>query len=93
MEYSYKCNFCGQSFNLLQSMKDNPIKLHKENKESSCEGEVVRIITGGLGIIFKGKGWTPKFGSKTGKKTSKVDDALNQIGVEDASGGWTRRED
>lgn len=92
MEYSYKCNLCGRSFNLLQSMKDDSIHFHYENNKSKCFGEVVRIITGGTGIIFKGKGWTPKFGSKTGKKTSKIDDALNQMGVVDESEGWTRKD-
>ena len=53
----------------------------------------MRIITGGAGIIFKGKGWTPKFGSKTGRKTSKIDDALNQMGVVDESEGWTKKDD
>ncbi len=90
MEYSYKCNFCGQSFNLLQSMKDDPIKLHKENGESKCEGEVVRIITGGSGFILKGTGWTPKFYDRTGKKISKVDEVIDHMGIEDESGGWSK---
>ena len=91
MEYQYQCKLCGENFNLIQSMKDDPIKLHKENKESKCEGEVVRIITGGTGIIFKGTGWTPKHYNRTGKKLDKIDRALGKMGnVEDASGGWSK---
>ncbi len=92
MEYQYECKLCDKKFNLLQSMKDDSIKLHKENKESKCEGKVVRIITGGIGIIFKGTGWTPKFYNKTGKRLTKIDNALNQMNVEDESGGWTKND-
>jgi len=50
--YVYECSKCGKSFDLFQSMKDDPIK-----KCPSCKGKVDRLIGQGSGIIFKGSGF------------------------------------
>jgi putative FmdB family regulatory protein len=47
--YEYKCEDCGYTFEKFQNMKDKSIE-----KCPKCEGRVRRLISGGVGIIFKG---------------------------------------
>lgn len=51
--YDYRCETCGETFEHFQSMKEDALK--------SClcgkNGEVVRLISNGGGIIFKGSGF------------------------------------
>lgn len=50
--YEYACDRCKKHFDLLQSIKSDPIK-----KCPDCGGKVYRLIGGGSGIIFKGSGF------------------------------------
>jgi putative FmdB family regulatory protein len=50
--YGYKCEACGHEFEVLQSIKDDPLK-----KCPKCKGPVKRQIGSGSGIIFKGGGF------------------------------------
>jgi putative FmdB family regulatory protein len=50
--YEYECSKCKSLFEIVQSMKDEPIK-----ECPTCKGQVKRLIGGGLGIIFKGSGF------------------------------------
>ena len=50
--YSYECGDCGHTFDARQRMTDDPLSTCPE-----CEGSVERIISGGLGIVFKGAGF------------------------------------
>jgi hypothetical protein len=54
-----------------------------------CNGDICRIIQP-CAVVFKGAGWTPRFGGKTGRSIKKIDKALQAAGVEDASGGWSK---
>ena len=53
--YDYLCDKCEYQFEVFQSMKDEPVK-----NCPKCKSTVKKIITGGVGIIFKGSGWTQK---------------------------------
>ena len=50
--YVYKCDKCGHTFERLQRMTDAPLK-----RCPQCRGRVQRVISGGVGIIFKGSGF------------------------------------
>ena len=50
--YEYKCKKCGKVFDVFQKITDEPIKTC-----SYCGGEVYRLISGGIGVIFKGSGF------------------------------------
>jgi len=63
--YDYRCKECGVTFELFQKMSDNPIKNCIE-----CNGEVKRLIGGGLKPIFKGSGFY-ETDYKSKKKSSK----------------------
>jgi putative FmdB family regulatory protein len=51
--YDYACPKCGYTFELVQSMRDEPIKKCPKCKKTG----VKRLIGGGSGLIFKGTGF------------------------------------
>jgi len=50
--YEYECKKCGHRFEVFQSMSDEPVK-----KCPECGKEVRRLVSGGVGVIFKGSGF------------------------------------
>ena len=50
--YEYECTKCGQSFELEQRITDRP-----RERCPRCRGKVIRVISGGGGIILKGNGF------------------------------------
>jgi putative FmdB family regulatory protein len=50
--YEYECSSCGHTFDVFQSMSDEPVKVCPE-----CGKAVRRLIFGGTGVIFKGSGF------------------------------------
>lgn len=50
--YSYRCQACKHEFEEFQRITDLPVK-----ECPKCGGLVMRIITGGAGLIFKGAGF------------------------------------
>lgn len=49
--YEYECENCGNRFERIQSVKDEPIRVCPE-----CSGTVHKVFHP-AGIIFKGSGW------------------------------------
>lgn len=62
--YEYKCNSCEELFERFQKMTDPPLK-----KCPVCDGKLTRLISGGIGIIFKGSGFYVN-DSKSAKNSS-----------------------
>jgi putative FmdB family regulatory protein len=58
--YEYACEKCGQNFDAVQSMRDEPFR---ECPKQLCRlerwghGKVKRLLGTGAGIIFKGSGF------------------------------------
>ena len=50
--YEYECIKCKHAFEEFQKITDKPLK-----KCPRCSGKLRRLITGGVGIIFKGSGF------------------------------------
>jgi putative FmdB family regulatory protein len=50
--YWYRCQKCRHEFEEFQKISDPPVKECPE-----CKGLVMRVITGGAGLIFKGSGF------------------------------------
>jgi putative FmdB family regulatory protein len=50
--YDYECTNCGNSFELEQKITDPPVEICPK-----CGGKVIRVISGGGGVILKGKGF------------------------------------
>jgi putative FmdB family regulatory protein len=49
--YEYKCDSCGDVFEVMQKFSDEPLTIHQ-----GCGGRVERIISAPA-IQFKGSGW------------------------------------
>jgi putative FmdB family regulatory protein len=70
--YDYKCNSCGNRFEVFQSMSSEPVKECPE-----CGGEVRRLIGTGSGPIFKGSGFYQtdyKNNSKSNRSSEKKEE-------------------
>lgn len=72
--YEYECTKCGGQFEYFQSMKEEPKAACEE-----CGGPLVRLLSAGTGLIFKGSGfyitdYKPKAGESKGDggESSKV---------------------
>lgn len=61
--YDYRCSACGHLFEQFQSINAEPIR--------TCpvcgEEQVIRLFTGGSGLIFKGSGFYQTDYKSTGK--------------------------
>ncbi|MEY2599020.1 MAG: hypothetical protein RLZZ142_1279 [Verrucomicrobiota bacterium] len=75
--YDYHCEKCNKSFEVFQSMKDDPLKTCP--KEKCCmktwgKGKVRRQIGTGAGLIFKGSGfYITDYRSENYKSAAKSD--------------------
>jgi len=49
--YEYKCDSCGEVFELIQKFADEPLKVHQK-----CGGPVHRLLSAPA-LQFKGSGW------------------------------------
>ena len=73
--YEYECEKCGITFERFQSIKDEPIK-----KCPKCDGKVRRLISTGVGIIFKGSGfYATDYRSESYKQAAKKDEGTSKI--------------
>ncbi len=50
--YEYRCSACKHEFEEFQSISDPPVTICP-----ACGGKTERVITGGVGLIFKGSGF------------------------------------
>lgn len=70
--YEYECRKCKHRFEKFQSITDKPIKTCPKCKAR----QVVRLIGGGAGIIFKGSGfYQTDYRSDSYRKEAKKDTA------------------
>ena len=49
--YEYRCNNCGETFEVMQKFSDPPLTMHQE-----CGGKVERLLSPPA-LQFKGSGW------------------------------------
>jgi putative FmdB family regulatory protein len=68
--YSYVCQACGHEFEKMQPISEAPVK----TCPSCGKNEVVRKISGGTGVIFKGSGfYKTDYASKNKSEKPKAD--------------------
>ena len=76
--YEYECAKCGKTFEVFQSMKDDPLKTCPNKK---CKGKVKRLIGTGAGLIFKGSGfYITDYRSEGYKQAAKKDSSSSSGG-------------
>ena len=75
--YEYSCEKCGGAFEIVQSMRDDPLR---ECPKDRCQqkkwgrGKVRRLIGTGAGLIFKGSGfYITDYRSDSYKEAAKKD--------------------
>jgi putative FmdB family regulatory protein len=77
--YEYACEKCGHEFELLQSMSAPPLKTCPEElcgRKKWGRGKVVKKISSGGGLLFKGTGfYITDYRSEGYKKSAKSDSA------------------
>ena len=65
--YEYECSKCGDRFEIIQRFSDDPVRIHSEGEDSSCDGSVRKLLAAPA-IQFKGTGWYVTDYGKGGKK-------------------------
>ncbi len=76
LTYEYECRSCGHAFEAQQNMSDAPL-----TECPKCGQGVRRIMSGGMGVIFKGSG----FYSNDSKKASSASPACSSCPASDSS--------
>lgn len=61
--YEYACDACGNDFEVIQKMSDSPIDVCPK-----CGKRVRRVLSGGIGIEFRGSGFYVNDKSSSGPK-------------------------
>lgn len=78
--YEYECTKCRKLFELQQKITDKPRERCPE-----CRGKVIRLISGGGGIILKGNGfYATDYRSDAYKKAAKSDSSVDGKTVSDS---------
>lgn len=62
--YEYACDSCGHDFEVVQKMSDPAVDVCPE-----CGKRVRRVLSGGLGISFKGSGFYVNDSGSSGKSS------------------------
>jgi len=75
--YQYECTKCGYTFEAFQKITDKPVKVCPK-----CGSPVKRLISGGMGIIFKGSGFYT-----TDYKRSSINTSSRNTSSDNGSGG------
>lgn len=87
--YEYKCNSCGDVFELIQKFADEPLTTHEK-----CGGAVERLVSAPA-LQFKGTGWyitDYARGGNGGEKKEKADKASDSTKSETAKSEATKSE-
>jgi putative FmdB family regulatory protein len=67
--YEYQCTKCEKQFEIVQRITDEPKK-----RCPDCRGKVIRLISGGGGILLKGSGfYVTDYRSAEYKKSAAAD--------------------
>ena len=83
--YWYRCQLCKHEFEEFQSITDSPVK-----ECPKCGGLVMRVITGGVGLIFKGTGfYITDYRKESYKKAEKADAGNSSSSSTPSSGSST----
>jgi putative FmdB family regulatory protein len=86
--YEYKCKDCEEIFERFQKITDPPL----EEECPVCGGKLTRLISGGIGIIFKGSGFyvTDSKGARNNSFVSKEKEAESSDAGEAAGSGESK---
>lgn len=92
--YHYRCGECAHEFDQFQSIMDDALTDCPE-----CNGRIVRVISGGSGVLFKGSGFyqtdyrNQKYKSDASKDKPSATDSSKSSGDSKASKGSSTSSD
>ena len=90
-KYDYKCKQCAAVFEVEQRIVDDPLQSCR-----TCDGEVYRLISKGVGISFKGSGFyvTDQGGGQSSTVTDTAKDTVksSESKASDTSQGSTSKD-
>ena len=82
--YEYKCDKCGDVFEVRQKFSDEPVAVHEK-----CGGHVERLISRS-GFRLKGSGWYATDYAKSGGNGSKKSDSESKSPSESSTKSETK---
>jgi putative FmdB family regulatory protein len=87
--YEYKCEKCNQTFEVFQSMKDEPYTFCPKEScrlETWGAGKVKRLLGTGAGLIFKGSGfYITDYRSPDYKESAKKESGTKESGTKESA--------
>ena len=87
--YEYKCEKCNQTFEVFQSMKDEPYAFCPKEScrlETWGAGKVKRLLGTGAGLIFKGSGfYITDYRSPDYKESAKKESGTKESGTKESA--------
>jgi putative FmdB family regulatory protein len=78
--YEYKCEGCGEVFEVIQKFADEPVTVHEK-----CGGHVHKLMSA-PSFQFKGSGWYVTDYAKGGNSAPAKGDSKNESGKSDSAG-------
>lgn len=60
MTYEYKCDRCGLPYTICHAISHPVVEAWEHTECHEGRGMFRLVVTGGVGTIFVGGGWTPK---------------------------------
>lgn len=78
--YSYRCPACGREYDRLQKMSDTTLA---ECPDCGTPGE--RLISAGIGFVFKGSGFYETDYKRAGKTHTKYEDHSSESGSKETT--------
>ena len=94
--YEYECTKCGKVFDLFQPITEAPRKKLRgaDPKPCKCNAPVLRRISTGGGLIFKGSGfYLTDYRSESYKQAAKADSGAGDNKGGEAKAGETKSAD
>lgn len=87
--YEYRCKSCGYEFEAFQSIAAEPLTTCPR-----CTGRVMRLISGGGGLIFKGSGFYEtdyKRNNNVMGETKKKEEKISDTSIEPATAAESKK--
>ncbi|MFH1843732.1 MAG: FmdB family zinc ribbon protein [bacterium] len=93
--YEYECQRCGHTFEEFKSMTAAP-----RQRCPLCQGKVQKLISGGVGILFKGSGFyatdsrggASRSNGNTSPQPEKITEAVDKVEKKDQQQSTTKKE-
>jgi putative FmdB family regulatory protein len=84
--YEYKCEGCGETFELIQKFSDEPLTVHEK-----CGGAVHRLLSAPA-LQFKGTGWYVTDYAKSNSGAASKGESKSDSGDKPAADGAAKSE-